>query len=266
VQNTDLYDVVRSGAGKIGGDFLLYGMASNLPMLVHPDLKMNLYTRGDINPRQITLVPVDPAKIPIVQAYSRMFTNIKDGLSQSGMGADVWGTFVRGVEHNGVSRPLAGMAQVLDAFTRDDKQVVSTSVQGNILMAHDLASLASGVRLLGGKPMDEATMQQRMFNNNTYRAKDMAKRKSLGEGIKNSIISGGEPDEEQINEFAEAYASTGGKQDEFAQFFAKQYQNASASQANQLMQKLNNPYAQKMQAYMGGYSLSDLANRDTGEE
>jgi hypothetical protein len=114
--------------------------------------------------------------------------------------------------------------------------------------------------------MDEATMQQRMFNNNTYRAKDMAKRKSLGEGIKNSIISGGEPDEEQINEFAEAYASTGGKQDEFAQFFAKQYQNASASQANQLMQKLNNPYAQKMQAYMGGYSLSDLANRDTGEE
>jgi hypothetical protein len=267
--HTDIQDAVRSGLGKDAGDWLLYGAFSNLPGLLHPDLKLNMYTRGDINPRSITLVPVDPSKIPIYQATERLFTNLKDSLTQTGMGADVWGTFLRGMEHNGVSRPLAGMAQVLGAFGREGQAVVSTSQQGNILMAHDLKSLASLVRVAGGKPLDEALMHKYYFDLTSYKAKDSAKREALGEGIKTSILYGAEPDEEQINQFAEAYASAGGKQDEFAQFFARQYRNASISQANQLAAKLGNPYSQKMQGLMGGYSTQDLQeqrNRQIMEE
>ena len=257
-EHRNLYDAIFSGAGKEAGEWLLYGGLSNGLSLFHPDLKSNIYSRGDINPRHVTLVPVDPSKTPIWQASERLFTNIKDGLTQVAMGADVWGTFLRGIEQNGVSRPLAGMAQILEAAGRPDGKVVSTNQQGNILMAHDLYSLSSLMRVAGAKPLDEAIVNDTMFRINTYRSNDATKRKQLGEGIKTSILNGSPPDQEQINSFAEAYARAGGKHDEFAAFMASQYKNTSISQANQLRQKLSSPYSQSMQYIMGGYRLEDL--------
>jgi hypothetical protein len=252
LEHKTLYDAVLSGAGKEAGEWLLYGGLSNGLSLFHPDLKTNVYTRGDINPRHVTLLPVDPTKIPIYQATERLLSNIKQGVTQTAMGANVWDTFLRGVEHNGVSRPLAGMAQVLEAIGRDDSKVISTSQQGNMLMAHDLYSLTSLMRITGAKPLDEAIVNDAMFRINTYRAADSAKRKNLAEGIRNTILGGGVPDENQINSFALAYAKTGGKQDEFANFMAHQYTATSISKAEQLRRNLSNPYSQSMQLLMGG--------------
>lgn len=248
--NTDLYQAIFSGAGKEAGEWLAYGALSNTFSLFHPDLKINMYSRGDVNPRSLTIVPTDPAKVPLVNASVRFFTNIKDGIDQTAMGASVWNTVLRSLEHNGVSRPLAGLAQILGGMTSPNGQVVATSNQGNLLMQHDLWSLSSGVRMLGGKPLDESMVQDQMFRVNTYRSYDAAKRKTLAEAIKTTIIGGGEPDEEQINKFASVYASTGGKQSEFSQFMARQYTNASMSQALQLKQKLENPHSQHLQRIM----------------
>ncbi len=258
--HANLYDAVMSGAGREAGEWLLYGGLSNGLSLFHPDLKTNIYSRGDINPRHLTLVPTDPASVPIVSATAKFLGNIKDGLGQVAMGADVWGTFLRGIEQNGVSRPLAGMAQVLEGMGRADGKVVSTNQQGNILMAHDLYSLSSLMRIAGAKPLDEAIVNETMFRVNSYRAADVEKRKQLGEAIKTSILNGESPQEDQIASFAEAYARAGGKQDEFAAFMAQQYKNTSVSQANQLRQKLSSPYTTSMQYIMGGYRLEDLSS------
>ena len=260
ITHANLYDAVMSGAGREAGEWLLYGGLSNGLSLFHPDLKTNIYSRGDINPRHLTLVPTDPASVPIVSATAKFLGNIKDGLGQVAMGADVWGTFLRGIEQNGVSRPLAGMAQVLEGMGRADGKVVSTNQQGNILMAHDLYSLSSLMRIAGAKPLDEAIVNETMFRVNSYRAADVEKRKQLGEAIKTSILNGESPQEDQIASFAEAYARAGGKQDEFAAFMAQQYKNTSVSQANQLRQKLSSPYTTSMQYIMGGYRLEDLSS------
>lgn len=251
-ENKTLYDAVLSGAGKDAGEWLLYGGLSNGLSLFHPDLKTNIYSRGDINPRHVTLVPLDPSKTPIYQATERFLKNTYEGMTQVAMGADVWGTFLRGIEQNGISRPLAGMAQILEAAGRPDSKVISSNQQGNMLMAHDLYSLSSLMRIAGAKPLDEAIVNDQMFRVNTWRSKDAEKRKQLAEGIKTSILNGQAPDAAQIESFAEEYAKYGGKQTEFASFMANQYTKTSVSQAELLRRNTSSPYSKSMQLIMNG--------------
>jgi hypothetical protein len=259
-EHTDMYKAIYSGAGKEAGDWMMYGMGSNWMSIFNADLKNNLYSRGDINPRQLSIMPVSPLDYPIVQATSKMLGNIWESTQKIGMGADVWSTFLRGVEQNGVSRPLAGMAQVLGGITSDTGQVTSISSKGNILMSHDIMNLASMTRIAGGKPMDEALTNDLMFRFNAYSAADSKKKATLGESIKISILGGAEPDQQQINDFAANFAKSGGKQKDFSQFMMKQYKNANISQANQMAAKLGNPRAQAYQTMMGGMKLEDLSS------
>ena len=251
-QHADLYQAIFNGAGKEAGEWLAYGAFSNMLGIFDPSLKTNLYTRGDINPRSLTLVPTDPAKIPIVQATTRFFSNIYEGISQLSNGADMWQTVLRAVEHNGLSRPLAGIAQVLGGLTRETGQVYATNQQGNLLMAHDAVSLVSVARILGAKPLDESIVQDALYRINSYRSADSAKRQGLGEAIKTTILGGEGLTDQQINDFAANYVKSGGKQSEFNQFLARQYRNASTTQAEQLRSKLNSPYAIQLQSIMGG--------------
>ncbi len=253
-QHADIYQAIFSGAGKEAGEWIAYGAFSNFLGVFDPDLKTNLYSRGDVNPRSLTIVPTDPSKIPIVQATGRFFSNMKESVSQLQMGADFWPTILRAVEHNGLSRPLAGMAQVLGATTNASGQIVATNQQGNLLMAHDLNFMNSAARILGAKPMDESMVQDAMYRINTYRANDAAKRQGLGEAIKTNILGGGEFSEEELSKFSQTYARSGGKQQEFNQFMARQYRNASNTQAEQLRSKLSSAGSLQLQTLMGGES------------
>lgn len=252
-EHKDIYQAIFDGAGKEAGEWLAYGAFSNMLGVFDPSLKTNLYNRGDINPRSLTLVPTDPAKVPIVQATARFFGNMYDSMQQVAMGAELWPTMVRAIEHNGLSRPLAGMAQVLGGMTNESGRVIATNQQGNVLMSHDLNTLVSVVRVLGAKPMDESLVQDAMYRINTYRAHDAAKRQGLGEAIKTSILGGSEPKGEELEKFMHAYVKYGGKQDEFNQFIARQYRNASHTQAEQLRTRLgSNSYLQTLMGGEGG--------------
>jgi hypothetical protein len=151
-EHTDIYKAVYSGVGKEAGDWLLYGGASNVLGLIHPDLKSNLYTRGDINPRHLFVVPTNPAQLPIYTATAKMLGNVVEMGSNIVKGGGVAESFLRAVEHNGLSRPLTGLALVAEA-AYSGKGIRPTSNTGNILMTQDLASLASLTRLAGGKPL-----------------------------------------------------------------------------------------------------------------
>lgn len=251
-QHADIYQAIFNGAGKEAGEWLAYGAMSNALGIFDPSLKTNLYSRGDVNPRSLTLVPTDPAKVPIVQATAKFFGNIKDSIGQLSMGADLWPTILRAVEHNGLNRPLAGIAQVFGGATNESGQVVATNAQGNILMNHDLLSLVSAARVLGAKPMDESMVQEAMFRINSYRAHDATKRQGLGEAIKTNILGGGEVSQEELDKFSAKFVAYGGKQEEFNQFMSRQYRNASVSQAEQLRSKLTNSYGLQLQHLMGG--------------
>ena len=242
--HVDLYDATYGVAGKNLGDLLLYGIPSNL-------LQTNLYTRGDINPRQVTILPTALNEVPIVGAYTKFFGSMKETFSKITGGANAWQSFLQGVEHNGISRPLSGLAQTLQATTGAGVPFSTTS-KGSILFTNDLVSLATLSRLAGGRPLDEAIVSDGVFRVQSYMQHDREKKVELAERIKASVIQGQTLSEEQWERFAVAYARTGGKQANFNQFMMDQIKAANTSNAEKIVTQLQNPFAQKIQLLMGG--------------
>ena len=258
-QHRDAYDATYGIVGKEAGDFLMYGMASTALGLLHPDLKVNLYTRGDLNPRQVTILPVNPAKVPIIQAFGKFAKNLITTAQGLAAGGDVATTLLKGLEHNGISRPLAGLGATLEAFNNPQRASFSTSKRGNVVAANDLLSLANLARIAGGKPLDEAIALDATYRFQTYGLKDARKRQILGAAIKSTVLAGNNPTSSQINNFAADYAAIGGRQEEFAGWFTQLYKEANSSQANEILRNLNSPYNQAMQEIMGGEPVRDFS-------
>ena len=247
--HTDMYNSVNNIVGKNVGDWLMYGAASNI--LLDPNIKINLYSRGDINPRQLTIVPTQFDQIPIYSAYAKVFGAVKNMASSMANGGDVWNTMLSGIEQQGVNRPLAGMARVARGFTNDGVSF-STSRNGNIISANELYTWANLARLSGAKPFDEAIGLDAQFRIQAYQAKDAALRSSLGYAIRSIIAGGGSPTEEQMNDFMESYAKIGGKQEEFSQWYVQQLRAASTPQVNRIIKSTKGEYSEYMQSIMGG--------------
>lgn len=244
----DAYTTIYGAAGKNIGNWITYGAASNL-------LQTNLYSRGDINPRQVTIIPTNPADIPFVNATATFFGNIQNTVKKLNDGGNAWQTILQGIEHNGLSRPLAGIAQVAQ-FTSVGKPT-ATSKQGTILGQNDLLSLATISRLAGGRPLDEAVANDAMYRVNAYKAVDTQRKKDLAEAVKTSVIGGLTPEAEQYAEFSAKYAATGGDTKRFNQYMMKQVTSANTPEAEKIVQQLKSPYAQRMQEIMGGTDLLD---------
>lgn len=243
-QHKDLYSSTYGIFGQQAGDLLLYGLPSNL-------LQTNLYSRGDINPRQLTVIPVNPADIAIVNAFTTQVQNIKTASEQIIAGGSVWQTFLQGIEHNGLSRPLAGLAQVAQAF--DGGPAFGTSRQGLITGSNDLFHVASLARLAGGRPLDEGIILDAAYRSSVYQSADTAKKKKLSKAIKSTGISDtGGPSASQLEQFAEAYAATGGDTKNFNRYALRQINAANLPAAQKIANNLKSPYSYNLQVIMGG--------------
>ena len=257
-QHRDTYDAVYGLAGKTAGDWIMYGFGSNALGLLHPDLKVNLYTRGDINPRHLTIVPFNPNDVPIVQGTYKVMANIFATAKKLGAGGDVVTTLLQGLEHNGISRPLAGLAQTLEGLDNPNQASYSTSKRGNVIATNDLLSWANLGRIVGGKPLDEAIALDATYRYKAYGLEDEAQRQVLGEAIKSTLIAGKNPSQEQIEEFAMKYTESGGRQEEFNRWFTQLYKTANLSQATEIQNSLRSPFTESMQLIMGGRELRDF--------
>lgn len=240
--HTDLYDATYGAAGQSAGDFLMYGVPSSI-------IQTNLYSRGDINPRQLTIIPTKIEDVPIVSAYTKLFTGLKNTLSNVSGGGNVWESLLQGVEHNGISRPLAGLAQVGQATTGNG-QVYSTSNKGTILYSNDLMSFASLSRLAGGRPLDEAIVNDSMYRVTAYEAAQKNVKDDLIKAVKTTGIGGQTGSEDQYSKFAEQYAALGGKPAQFNKWMMKEYTAANTPQSEKIRAQLSSPFSQKMQLLM----------------
>jgi len=115
--HTDITQGVYSMAGKELGDWVLYGAGSNALGIVDPRMKINLYSRGDINPRQLTVLPTQLADIPVVSASVRFAQNLYQAADRIDNGGGVWANVSQALEHNGLSRPLSGLATIVQGYT-----------------------------------------------------------------------------------------------------------------------------------------------------
>jgi hypothetical protein len=245
--NPDHKDMYSKVGGTELGDWLLYGSASALPF----DGAPALYSRGDMQPRHITVLPHSPMDIPYVQAYGKMAGMIGNMSTLLGNGAPVKESILFSLEHNGLSRPLAGFAQLMQGY--------STNNKGNIISAqHDLVSLASVTRVLGARPMDEALAVQHNYRQNQFQLWDKARLEDFGTAVKLRLRNGEVPSDEEYEQLLTQYASKGGRVENFSKAMNRWTRDSQESVVNQMMEKNRNKYNAAMIEIMGGRTLENL--------
>jgi len=248
----DAYSIAPQMLGKEMGDWLMYGTASAMPIIMNGHTPA-LYTRGDINPRHMSILPLNPADIPAIDASKRIVANILDIASKLGGGAAVGQTLLQGLEHNGINRPLAGLAQVIGGQ--------ATTSKGSLISAsNDLDLITSASRIMGSKPMDEAIALNNLYRMKAYQVADTDRREQLGEKVKTYLYKNQMPPDDVMEKFMKDYAQAGGRAENFYGSIQKWSKAANTSVVEQMRAKLKTSYGQRLTEIMGGEPLPDYQN------
>lgn len=248
----DLYSGIASGLGAgrgTLGDYLLYGVPSNW-------LDAGLYSRGDINPRQPTLLPINPLQFPAIKGGINIISNLVNVAKNISNGAPIGSSLLLGLEHNGLNRPLAGIAQMAQGFTTNSAgdKVISSNTGG----LSEMFSAATFSRLMGARPLDEAVAMDTLYRNQQYQAKDEARVQSVGNAAKLAMMDGSQLGGDEMAAFAQTYAKAGGNINKFNSTVIRWTSEAHSAVANKVFDTLKgNAGAQNAMMEMGGIPLPD---------
>jgi hypothetical protein len=251
----DAYSYAVSAVGKQMGDWMMYGTASAFPLF--NEQAPALYTRGDLNPRSAFVVPTSPMDVPAVSASLKVIQSVLTMGKQVVQGADLSSALLFGLEHNGVSRPLAGLAQVLKGE--------STTSKGNLISASsDWNSMATAARLIGAKPMDESIALNTMYRSRAYQAMDKERIDELGTVIKDKMRNNQPLSEEDWVDFQGKYAAAGGRIQGYSQAVQRWSKASNTSIVNEVMKHSQTPAGQRLNEVLGGDPLKDYTNQVSG--
>jgi hypothetical protein len=245
----DAYTFATQAAGKTLGDWMMYGTASAFP--IFGGNGPALYSRGDVNPRHPTIIPVSPLDIPAVDGATRFVKNLVDVGSKLSDGGNTGAALLEGLEHNSINRPLAGLAQAIQGYS-------TTSKGGLISSSLDTFSIANASRILGAKPLDESIQLNDLYRSNAYKARDKERLEQLGEAVKTTLRRNATPTDAQMTEFMGRYAASGGRIDNFGAAMQRWSKDANTSVLNQLSDKVRSPYGQRFVEVMGGTRVEDF--------
>ena len=239
----DVYSETPQIVGKELGEWILYGTASAFPLF--SDDSPAIYSRGDINPRHWSIVPLSPLDAPFISASIRFAQNLVNTAQKMGAGGAALPTILEGLEHNGLSRPLTGIAQVVQGYATTSKgSLISSSL--------DYAGISEFTRIAGAKPATEAIALDGMYRMTAYKAKDRDRMEILGEAVKTRLRKGESPSDTEMETFMTKYAEAGGNIKNFNSSLTRWYKGANQSQINALRNQLGSEYSRRMMELMGG--------------
>jgi len=259
----DAYSVLPAFNKELG-DWMLYGTASAFPLF--SGTAPALYSRGDINPRHLTVIPVNPMDVPAVQASMKLVGTIAEMGKNMVGGADITDSLLNGLEHQGISRPLAGFAQLLAGrSTTGSGALISASNDLAVTnrfaaVGERLLSVEGVSRLAGARPMDEAVALNNLYRNKAYDALDKQRLESLGRTVKATLRNGEAPSEDDLSTFMGKYAAAGGRQENFSGAMQRWQRDASVSVINRTANNLSKNSSRRMQELMGGYVAPDFTS------
>lgn len=252
----DAYSIAPGIFGKEWGDWLMYGTASAFPLF--SDKWPALYSRGDINPRHMTILPINPLDIPAVDASLRTIRNLRNVGANLVGGADITTSLLQGLEHNGINRPLAGMAQLLAG--------ASTTSKGALISASsDFNLITTAARIAGAKPMDEALALNNMYRLNSYVIADRDRMSALGAVVKTKLMNNQIPSDEEFFTFMTDYAKIGGRVENFNAALQRWMKDANVSVIEKIRANLGTTTGQRLNEIMGGEPLEDFRNSPDAE-
>lgn len=258
-QHKDIYSTAATTSAALTGnrelgEWLMYGTASAFPFW--SSRAPALYTRGDINPRHVTILPIVPTDIVAVDGSIRVVKNLWDFGKKIMAGADMSETFMEAIEHNGINRPLAGMAQLATGRA-------TTSKGGLIAASNDFFSIATLTRLIGAKPMDESLALNTYFRLHGYQAADQQRLEDLGEVVKTKLRKNQLPTTDELRKFQLEYVSRGGRIENYSKAVQRWSTDANTSIVNKLIRQHQSSYSKRMIEIMGGVTLPDYRSAIT---
>lgn len=242
--NRNHMDVYQAAGGSEEAKWIMYGAGSSLLGLIHPDLRVNLYSRGDLNPRQASIIPITPQDTALYSAVSKTVSNLGQLAQHISGGAGIANSLSFALEHNGVNRPLSGIGALLSGG--------QTTAKGTLLASYgdsDLSAFAILARVAGGKPLDDATAADALYRNNAYKAATASRINKVGENLRIAMQNGESPD---MIGFMQEYTKAGGDIKNFNRYVKRQFLTATNSQISTAAADMGSPQAESLSRLMGG--------------
>lgn len=242
--HSDIYSTVNETLGKEAAEWILYGAGSNALGVINPDYKFNLYSRGDINPRSLTILPMSVEDTVLYRTTLGFFGNIADFFGNLREGAPLSQAFYQAVQHNSINRPLAGVGAVMAGgqYTKDGKLASTVDESTNIL------SIGNALRLMGVKPLDDALAADALFRQRAYLAYDRERMKKLAEAVRLTAADTGDIDAEKWDMFAAKYAEIGGNPNQFKSWVLEKLKDAEQTVVERSIDKFSE---ERVQNYLG---------------
>lgn len=253
-EHSGIYTGLRELVGEGPGNYVLYGLGSNL-------LGANLWTRGDSNPRNITVLPVSPSDLAVVSYVKKAGGALADFATSMLNGGSLKVSGLEAVAHAGINRPLGGIAEwALGARTSGGGKL-------DMPIDQDLLSVSTAIRFLGAKPMDEAIKMETFQRFNKLRAADQQKLNDIGEAMRSQFLSqetGGE--DVAVDEFFKKYTEAGGNPAAFRKFYLGQMRAATTPRATVFANATrNSPWARNYQELLQPDSIPALGSPTSAE-
>jgi hypothetical protein len=238
--NREHKDMVTGAYATVGqdvGDWLLYGLGANA-------LKTNLYNRGDLTPRYVTVVPTTITDIPAVSIPLKVLGNLFNTFNKITKGAPIPQSVLEGIAQNGASRPLAGLGQLAQGYR--------ATADGNMLVAYnDIDTMLAAAKISGGEELNRAIAIDAYYRQLAYKKKDNQEIAEVGAAFKAKVRSGEPLTNEDMTGFMSNYSRAGGRVDSFNRFMVEQYHNATRSQIDKMKSGLRTSYARNLGTIMG---------------
>lgn len=252
------------GADTELGNWLLYGTASAMPLF--DGHGPALYSRGDLNPRTLIGLPTSIGDIPAVGATVKIVDTVRTFAKNISNGGDFTNSMLFALEHQGMSRPLAGLAQIASGRSTDSKGALIAATNelyttAQLASLHPRTLLDGVTRVAGAKPLDEAITVGMLYRSAQYRAEDSARIADLGKAVRTKLYQNQIPTDEEYDSFLHNYVAAGGTQRTFAREMQRWMKDANESVVNQMAGKLGSQYSMRMQSLMGGRELPDYQNQ-----
>jgi hypothetical protein len=253
-EGTDFYTGTQDILGDETSEWVLFGVASNFTKPLFgaanalggwnmKEEGLELFTRGDLNPRSLTLLPTSLEEIPALSMSTKFLGSILGAARDLSQGVDAGQVMADTLAHNGVNRPLAGLGAIWAG--------ARTTNQGSLIAnLSDLSWFAKAARTAGTKTLDEAIAVQSFYRTKGFDTIRNDKLQDLGRGAKRMIQSG-DYDPDTYNDFFTEYASKGGRPEQFNKWMHQQALGATESTIQQLYKQNNSASGRYLQDIMG---------------
>lgn len=240
----DIYSTVGDALDTPVSEFLLYGGGSSLTRPILGGEGISLFTRGNLNPRTVTIIPTTLSEIPAAQVIANGY-KFMDNLVGGMLRGETAGAAVsNALAHNGMNRPLQGLAQLIAG--------ARTTSKGTTLMSYEDASWATAItKLMGTSTLSEDIAVNAYYRSMGYRAQRMQSLANLAKVTRQNLRSAGDAAAIDTTALLKEYISRGGNARTFHRWYMNQVTGAQDGIVATAASKLRTPEGRYLQGLLG---------------